>query len=88
MSRDRRGHLARSRRLAEQALALAESKTQEYEATLLLVRIASDAGQPTEELRLSRRLMAIDPKQPRAQSALRDALKHAIPRHKAAARSP
>jgi hypothetical protein len=88
MSRDRHGHLARARRLAQQALALAETKTQEYEATLLLVRIASDAGQPAEELRFARRLMALDPTQPRAQAALRDALKHTSTPQKAVARNP
>jgi hypothetical protein len=88
MSRDSHGHLARARRLAQQALALAETRTQEYEATLLLVRIASDSDQPPEELRLARRLMALDPTQPRARAALRDALTHASTRHKAAAKSP
>jgi hypothetical protein len=76
MSRDTAGHLDRAQRLADQALALAETKNQEYEALLLLVRIASDTDQPAEELRFARRLMEIDPAQSRAQIALRDALKH------------
>jgi hypothetical protein len=76
MSRDTAGHLARARSLAQQALAFAETRTQDYEATLLLVRIECDADRPAEELSLARRLIEIDPTQPRAQSALRDALEH------------
>jgi hypothetical protein len=87
MSRDSHGHLARARRLAQQASALAETRTQEYEAILLLVRIASDADQPREELRFARRLMALDPGQPRAQAALQAALKHESARQKAVAKS-
>jgi tetratricopeptide (TPR) repeat protein len=77
MARDRTGDLRRARAAAQRADALAQSREEAAEAALLRLRIECDLGDHEAELRLARRLIALEPNTQRAQRALQCALTRA-----------
>jgi len=61
LARDAAGNLRRAREVAREALGWARTLPERYEATLLLARLECEAGRHAEELRLARKLVALQP---------------------------
>jgi hypothetical protein len=73
MAHDRSGYLRRARAAAQHAAALARTRDEKCHAALVLTRLECYAGHHREELRLARRLIAMQPGDESALQALRRA---------------